>query len=108
MLVIRCLAIDSEFAASTITENKDRYPTVRDLLKKIRFLTLTPQQFAEGPATSSLLMQAESFAILLNISSSSAEVPMPEGFSQSTVLRKKNVGRSSFEIAPELSSFVLD
>lgn len=89
-----CVTIQLEFAANPVTESKDRYPTVRDLLKKIRFLTLTPQQFAEGPATSSLLLQAESFAILLHISSSSADVPMPEGFSQSTVHRKKNVSEN--------------
>lgn len=57
---------------------------------KIRFLTLTPQQFAEGPATSSLLTQAEKFAILMNISSPSTDVTMPSGFSTSTVQRQKN------------------
>ncbi|KAJ9589367.1 hypothetical protein L9F63_017419, partial [Diploptera punctata] len=53
------------------------------LIGKIRFLTLTPSQFAEGPALSTLLMQDESFSILLNISSTSTpcKMPMPEGFS---------------------------
>ncbi|KDR23977.1 BTB/POZ domain-containing protein 6-B-like isoform X2 [Zootermopsis nevadensis] len=56
---------------------------------KIRFLTLTPSQFAEGPALSPLLTQDESFAILLNISSTSAscKLPLPEGFSNSVESR---------------------
>lgn len=53
---------------------------IRDALKKIRFLTLTPQAFAEGPGRSTLLTQAEAFAILMNISSPIAVYPMPEGF----------------------------
>lgn len=56
---------------------------------KIRFLTLTPQQFAEVGATSNLLSQSEKFAILMNICSPSAAVPMPDGFSTSTVPRRK-------------------
>jgi hypothetical protein len=56
---------------------------------KIRFLTLTPSQFADGPAESPLLTQDESFAILLNISSTSASCkrPLPEGFSNSVESR---------------------
>lgn len=66
-----------------------QHPTIRDALMKIRFLTLTPQQFAEGPATSSLLIQSEKFSILMNISSPCTEVPMPGGFSTSTVPRQR-------------------
>lgn len=55
--------------------------TIRDAIKKIRFLTLTPQQFAEGPARSNLLSQSEAFAILMNISTPNSVYPMPEGFS---------------------------
>lgn len=54
---------------------------IRDAVKKIRFLTLTPQQFAEGPARTNLLTQSEAFAILMNISTSNSVYPMPEGFS---------------------------
>lgn len=54
---------------------------VRDAVKKIRFLTLTPQQFAEGPARTNLLSQSEAFAILMNISTPNSVYPMPEGFS---------------------------
>lgn len=57
---------------------------------KIRFLTLSPQQFAEGPASSALLTQSEKFAILMNISSPSTDIPMPEGFSTSTVCRRNH------------------
>lgn len=59
-------------------------------ISKIRFLTLTPQQFAEGPALSPLLSQDESFALLLNISctSASCKIPLPEGFSNSVESRR--------------------
>lgn len=54
--------------------------TIRDAVKKIRFLTLTPQQFADGPARTQLLSQSEAFAILMNISTTNSVYPMPEGF----------------------------
>ncbi|KAJ8687183.1 hypothetical protein QAD02_022977 [Eretmocerus hayati] len=56
-------------------------------LTKIRFLTLTPQEFAEGPGKSPLLSQEEAFSILMNISSNRSNVPMPEAFSTNTSLR---------------------
>lgn len=69
--------------------NNPGQPTIRDAIKRIRFLTLTPQQFAEGPGKSTLLSESEKFAILMNICSSSAATPMPDGFSTSTVTRRK-------------------
>lgn len=56
---------------------------------KIRFLTLTPQQFAEGPGKSTLLSETEKFAILMNICTPNAAVPMPDGFSSSTIPRRR-------------------
>ncbi|KAJ0181566.1 hypothetical protein K1T71_002288 [Dendrolimus kikuchii] len=67
-------------------------PTIRNAIEKIRFLTLTPQQFAEGPARSALLTKAEAFAVLMNIVSSASDVPMPSGFSTSRVPRKHIIG----------------
>lgn len=66
-------------------------------ISKIRFLTLTPSQFAEGPALSPLLSQDESFAVLLNISSTSAscKIPLPEGFSNSVESRRPTAQASS-------------
>jgi len=66
-------------------------------ISKIRFLTLTPSQFAEGPALSPLLSQDESFAVLLNISSTSAscKIPLPEGFSNSVESRRPTAPASS-------------
>lgn len=64
-------------------------PTIKDAIMKIRFLTLTPKQFAEVPANSPLLTQAEKYAILMNICSTSAPVPLPEGFTASRVPRRK-------------------
>ncbi|GLG95093.1 BTB/POZ domain-containing protein 6-A [Gryllus bimaculatus] len=71
-------------------DNKSLRSVLGAALGKIRFLTLTPAQFAEGPALSPLLTQDESFAVLMNISSSTPDkLPMPEGFSTCTLLRKK-------------------
>lgn len=63
--------------------------SIRNALQNIRFLTLTPQQFAEGPAKTNLLTQAEAFAILMNISSSRSDYPMPEGFTTLNHARSK-------------------
>lgn len=61
-------------------------PTFRDALKKIRFLLMTPKQFAENVPRTNLLSTNESFGILMNISSNDIH-PMPEGFSTSTECR---------------------
>ncbi|KAG6460976.1 uncharacterized protein LOC115450622 [Manduca sexta] len=71
---------------------KDNKPKIRSAIENIRFLTLTPQQFAEGPARSSLLTESEAFAVLMNILSSSSDVPMPRGFSTCRVPRKQLIG----------------
>jgi hypothetical protein len=63
-----------------VVRNQEMSPTIRDAVKKIRFLTLTPQQFADGPARTQLLSQSEAFAILMNISTTNSVYPMPEGF----------------------------
>jgi hypothetical protein len=78
-------------AASTSSTSSSRHhqeaPTIKNAIKKIRFLTLSPQQFAEGPARTNLLTQSEAFAILMNISTSNSVYPMPEGFTQNKNLR---------------------
>lgn len=75
-------------------------PTIRDAVKKIRFLTLTPQQFAEGPARSNLLSQSEAFAILMNISTPNSVYPMPEGFTLSKNTRVFNIYGDSRSPSP--------
>ncbi|XP_012266669.2 uncharacterized protein LOC105692200 [Athalia rosae] len=70
-------------------DSKSLRSVIGNALTKIRFLTLTPQEFAEGPARSSLLNQDEAFAILMNISSSESRWPMPEGFSSNNQSRVK-------------------
>lgn len=82
-------------------DKKSQRSVIGNSLTKIRFLTLTPQEFAEGPGRSSLLSKEEAFAILMNISSSNSEVPMPEGFSTNTQKRinkmlQKTVGYNYF------------
>lgn len=56
-------------------------------LQKIRFLTMSVSEFAEGPAQSKFLTKDESFAILLNISSPSTKYPLPANFSTCRVHR---------------------
>lgn len=68
--------------------NQQNAPSFRDAVKKIRFLTLLPKQFAETVARSNILTKDEAFAILMNISSPSHDIyPMPPGFSTSTKSR---------------------
>jgi hypothetical protein len=69
---------------------------IGDALTKIRFLTLTPQQFAEGPGKSPLLTQQEAFALLMNISSPNSNKPMPDGFSTNTQSRANLLGVQVF------------
>lgn len=69
---------------------------LRQAVKKIRFLTMTPQQFADGPARSKLLEQHEALAILIEISSPSInDCPMPEGFCRSRCSRNYYEQRSN-------------
>lgn len=77
------------FLANPTSEGNSNHPTVRDAIMKIRFLTLSPQQFAEGPGKSTLLSESEKFAILMNICTPNAAVPMPDGFSSSTTPRRR-------------------
>lgn len=70
-----------------ISDTKSLKSVIGNALTKIRFLTLTPQEFAEGPGKSMLLTQQEAFALLMNISSCNTEKPMPEGFSTNTQSR---------------------
>lgn len=74
--------------ASDLKEKEKQ--SVRGAIEKIRFLTFTPQQFAEGPAKSTLLTESESFAVLMNILSSTADLPMPAGFSTCRMSRKRS------------------
>lgn len=67
-------------APAAVTNRQPELPTIRDAIRRIRFLSLNPQQFAEGPARTNLLTQSEAFAILMNISTPNSCYPMPEGF----------------------------
>lgn len=62
---------------------------IGNALSKIRFLSLSPQEFAEGPGMSPLLTQQEAFAILMNILCTGNKAPMPEGFSTNAHSRAK-------------------
>ncbi|CAH2988448.1 unnamed protein product [Chilo suppressalis] len=83
---------DASLSCSLDSENSDTVRwDLRPAVCKIRFLTLTAAQFAGGPARSVLLSQAESFAVLMNILSSQAPVPMPQGFSTSRTIRSQQL-----------------
>ena len=75
-------------------------PTIRDAVKKIRFLTLTPMQFADGPARTNLLSQAEAFALLMNISTPNSVYPMPDNFTLNKNSRVYNVYGDSRSPSP--------
>lgn len=85
--------IDIDAGEGTSTQSRasreNTAPTFRDAVKKIRFLTLTPKEFAENVPRTNLLSQIEAFSILMNISSSNIH-PMPEGFSTNTKSRGCN------------------
>ncbi|XP_054730136.1 uncharacterized protein LOC129238925 [Anastrepha obliqua] len=73
---------------------------IRKAIQKIRFLTLTPQQFAEGPARSNLLKQNEALAILIKISSPTInDCPMPQGFCSSRTSREYYESRSQRDLS---------
>ncbi|XP_058802674.1 uncharacterized protein LOC131670783 [Phymastichus coffea] len=69
------------------TDSKSLKSVIGNALSKIRFLTFSPQEFAEGPGKSPLLSQEEAFALLMNISSRNCEQSMPEGFCTNTQKR---------------------
>ncbi|CAL4062311.1 unnamed protein product, partial [Meganyctiphanes norvegica] len=58
-----------------------------DSITLIRFLSLTPAEFANGPAASGLLNQDECYTLLMNISSPGC-LPLPQGFSPLTTSRQ--------------------
>lgn len=62
-----------------LIRNESQTPTFRDAVKKIRFLTLNPKQFADNVPRTNLLSTSEAFAVLMNISSPDTN-PMPDGF----------------------------
>jgi len=62
------------------TDKKSLRSVIGNALSKIRFLSLSNKEFAESVGMSPLLIQDESFAILMNICSSKNKISMPEGF----------------------------
>lgn len=95
--------IPSEGAGSPedTTTKRSQMEVLRSALKKIRYLTLTPQEFAEGPGKSKLLTQTEAFHILMNISSSTETIPMPEGFT--TTRDHRTIGSFEFRATAPLN-----
>ncbi|XP_015189187.1 PREDICTED: BTB/POZ domain-containing protein 6-like [Polistes dominula] len=82
------------------TDGKSLKSVIGNALSKIRFLTLTPQEFAESPGMSPLLTQDEAFAILMNILCTENKSPLPEGFSSDTHNRAKPLKAQSVHFFP--------
>ncbi|RVE48467.1 hypothetical protein evm_006903 [Chilo suppressalis] len=82
--------IESTSIGDVRENNEDtREITIRNAVEKIRFLTMTPKEFVDGPANSTLLTKTEAYAVLMNIISTESAVPMPRGLSTS---REKRFG----------------
>ncbi|XP_071634206.1 BTB/POZ domain-containing protein 2 isoform X3 [Temnothorax longispinosus] len=73
------------------TNGKSLKSVIGNALLKIRFLSLTPQEFAEGPGMSPLVTKDEALAILMNILCTGNKTPMPEGFCTNSNSRAKLV-----------------
>ncbi|XP_072750296.1 uncharacterized protein [Anoplolepis gracilipes] len=79
------------------TNGKSLKSVIGNALSKIRFLSLTPQEFAEGPGMSLLLTKDEAYDILMNILRTDNKTPMPEGFCTNSNSRAKPVRTVSFD-----------
>ena len=73
-----------------VVDAKTMREVLGDLIGQVRYLTMAPADFAEGPALSDLLTKEEALAIFVNISSSAGgkRCPMPEKFVTTTTKRK--------------------
>lgn len=73
------------------TNEKSLKSVIGNALSKIRFLSLTAKEFAEGPGSSPLLTKDEVYAILMNLLCTGTKTPMPEGFCANSNSRTKIV-----------------
>lgn len=75
----------AECARKSLPVDKESLRSVvGDLLGKIRFSTLTLEEFTNGPAKGEILEQDEIVAIFMNKFSGECSTPMPQGFSVET------------------------
>ncbi|KMR04950.1 btb poz domain-containing protein 2-like protein [Lasius niger] len=89
------------------TNGKSLKSVIGNALSKIRFLSLIPQDFAEGPGMSPLLTKDEAFAILMNILCTGNKTPMPEGFCTNSNSRGKLVKtQTTNTVFPPVLSFI--
>lgn len=71
------------------TDDDGNSLTIRNVLEKIRFLTMTAEEFGKGRTSTSVLSDSDACAILSNIVYKDLTVPMPKGFSQTRDARKR-------------------
>lgn len=83
--------------------------TEKDLdiaIKKIRYLAMTPQEFAEGPARSNYLKHHEALAILIKISCPTmTDLVMPAGFITSKSIRNGFARKKNSNQAQNLNNY---
>ncbi|KAL0811182.1 hypothetical protein ABMA28_009613 [Loxostege sticticalis] len=114
VLSMENLEIDSEL---DLLKAVDRYAkhdpscdetSIRNVLAKIRFLSVTPEDFAKALSTTSVLAASDALAILAHLVFDKSEVPMPPGFSQrregrnkETIIAIKNLTETRFRLNVE-------
>lgn len=72
-------------------DRKSLKSIIGNALHNIRFLSLTPEEFAKGPGISLLLTKDDAFAILMNIVYIGTKVPIPKDFSTHSKSRAKPI-----------------
>ncbi|KAL0860772.1 hypothetical protein ABMA27_009316 [Loxostege sticticalis] len=82
--------------------------SIRNVLAKIRFLSVTPEDFAKVLSTASVLAASDALAILAHLVFDQSEVPMPPGFSlrregrnKETIIAIKNLTETRFRLNVE-------
>ena len=64
-----------------ITDVTGKQIIFNEVISKIRFLNMSPQEFAEGPVMSSFISKDDSLALLINITSTNSPICYPKNFS---------------------------
>ncbi|XP_063828418.1 BTB/POZ domain-containing protein 2-like [Ostrinia nubilalis] len=75
---------------------------IRKVLQKIRFLSLTPTEFAKGRAATTVLSDSDACAILANIAYDKSSTKMPAGFSLRKDPRKTKMNINIYERSSEI------
>lgn len=80
--------IEAEFERKGLSSEEEKQTLYNEVISKIRFLSMNPQEFAEGPAVSPYISKDDSYAILINLVSPSPPIRLPKNFSE----KKRTIG----------------